>query len=238
MATLKLLYAHEYPVTDKIKIIIPSVGDVLDNEDSYYSQLSLLTSMPIDMMVQLDDMGIDFSKINEYELFLIMFPLLLSMDTHLMFGDLDLSLFERYINTKTEQPLLYDPVNDIKIDRVVHAQIAATLRKIHHLEKNRRKPANEDARKYLLERARIKAKRKTNKLDESQLETLIIAMVNTEQYKYDFESTKGLSIYQFNESVRQIIGKVDYEHRMHGIYSGTVDPKGLSQDELNWLTHK
>ena len=79
---------------------------------------------------------------------------------------------------------------------------------------------------------------KRQKQKDSQLESLIVAMVNTEQYKYNFETTKDLSIYQFNECVRQIIKKVDYEHKLNGVYAGTVDPKSFSQDELNWLIHK
>ena len=49
---------------------------------------------------------------------------------------------------------------------------------------------------------------------------------------------RELSIYQFNESVRQIIKKIDYDNKMHGIYAGTVSAKDLSQDDWNWLTHK
>ena len=90
----------------------------------------------------------------------------------------------------------------------------------------------------MLERARIKAQRDRNRQRYSQLEPLIIAMVNTEQYKYNFEETRDLSIYQFNESVRQIIKKVDYDNRMYGVYSGTINAKELSQDDLNWLSHK
>ena len=33
MATLNLLYEHEYVINDKIKVVIPTVGQVLDNED-------------------------------------------------------------------------------------------------------------------------------------------------------------------------------------------------------------
>ena len=73
---------------------------------------------------------------------------------------------------------------------------------------------------------------------DSQLEELIVALVNTEQYHYGFEGTRELSIYQFNESVRQVIKKIDYDNKMHGIYAGTVSAKDLSQDDLNWLTHK
>jgi hypothetical protein len=156
----------------------------------------------------------------------------------MLFGDLDLKSFEMAVSEQNGQIVLLDRKRDIVIDRAIHGQIAGVLRKIHHLEKNRRKPANEEAKRYMLERARIKAQRDRNRQRYSQLEPLIIAMVNTEQYKYNFEETRDLSIYQFNESVRQIIKKVDYDNRMYGVYSGTINAKELSQDDLNWLSHK
>lgn len=238
MPTLNLLYQKQYAVNDSIQIIIPTVGEIIDNEDDYYSLVSILTAMPIDLMVQLDDAGIDFTKINEYELFLLMFPGLRAQDTHLIFGTLDLKNFEPAVNPKNKMVVLRDEKNDITIDRAIHGQIAGVLRKIHHLEKNRRKPANQDAKEYMLKRARDKMRRNKNRKQDSQLESLIIAMVNTEQYKYDFERTRELSIYQFNESVRQVIKKVDYDNRMYGVYTGTISPKDLSPDDLNWLTHK
>ena len=75
---------------------------------------------------------------------------------------------------------------------------------------------------------------------DSQLEGLIVALVNTEQFHYGFEGTRELSIYQFNEGVRQVIKKIDYDNRMHGVYApGTVSAKRFgAKDDLNWLTHK
>lgn len=238
MATVNLLYKDSYPINDKISILIPKVGDILESEDEYYTVVTLLTAMPIDMMVQLDDNGIDFTTINDYDLFLWLFNSIRTMDTSLVFGELDLSKFNYEENPQNGKIILVDRENEIVIDRMVQIQIANTLRKIHHLEKNRRKPGNEEAKDYLLRRAREKMKRNKNKSSESELESLIVAMVNTEQYKYDFEGTRELTIYQFNQSVRQTIKKVDYEHKMHGVYSGTIDPKGFSQEELNWLIHK
>lgn len=237
MRTINLLYRDSYAINDKISIKIPMVGEILDDEDNYYSAVSMVSSMPIDLMVQLDDVGIDFSKINEYELFLLLFPSLREMDTHLIFGDLDLKQFVMAENEKNGQPMLYDPTNDIKIDWAIQGQIAATMRRIHHIEKNVRKPGNEEAKRYMIQRAREKMKRQKGKTNFSQLESLIVALVNTEQFKYDFESVRGLTIYQFNESFKQVVKKIDYEHKMHGIYAGTVDPKGLSQKDLNWLIH-
>ena len=238
MSTLNLLYKKQYEINDSIKIVIPSVGDIIDNEDNYYSIITVLTAMPIDLMVPLDDAGIDYTEINEYDLFLLMSAGLKAQDTHLVFGDLDLTKFEISVNQQNGKIVLYDAEDDIVIDRATHARIAGVLRKIHHLEKNRRKPANKEAKDYMLKRAREKMRRNRNRKQESQLEPLIIAMVNAEQYKYDFEGTRELSIYQFNESVRQIIKKVDYDNRMYGIYAGTINAKELSQDDLNWLTHK
>lgn len=238
MSTLNLLYKKQYEINDSIKIVIPTVGEIIDNEDNYYSIITVLTAMPIDLMVPLDDAGIDYTEINEYDLFLLMSAGLKAQDTHLVFGDLDLTKFEISVNQQNGKIVLYDAENDIVIDRATHARIAGVLRKIHHLEKNRRKPANQEAKEYMLKRAREKMRRNRNRKQESQLEPLIIAMVNAEQYKYDFEGTRELSIYQFNESVRQIIKKVDYDNRMYGIYAGTINAKELSQDDLNWLTHK
>lgn len=238
MATRNLLYKRTYAINNTLNIHIPSVGEILEDEDNYYSLVSVLTAMPIDMMVQLDDAGIDFTSINEYELFLLMFPGIKAQDTSLIFGDLDLSKFNMAVSKQNGNVLLVDDENDIKIDRAIHSQIASVLRLVHHLEKNRRKPANTEAKEFILKRARDKMRRKKNRIESSQLESLIIAMVNTEQYKYDFERTKELSIYQFNESVRQVIKKVDYDNRMYGVYTGTINAKELSQDDLNWLTHK
>lgn len=237
MAAENLLYRREYAVNDSIHIVIPTVGQILDDEDTYYDIVSIITAMPIDFMVQLDDMGIDFSTINEFDLFVMLFEELKKMDTRLVFKDLDLNEFELYVNNQTKKLVLYSQKSDIEIGRREHSLIASTLRKINSLEKNRKKPGNDDAKKYMIERTRMKMKRKP-KNTPSRLDQLIVAMVNTEQFKYNFESVKGITIYQFNECVKQIVNKVNYDNRMFGVYSGTVNAKELSQDELNWLVHK
>lgn len=237
-STINLLYKRSYPINDKISVVIPTVDEILDDEDGYYNLLAMFTSAPIDMMVQLDDAGIDFTELNDFDLFVILFNAIKEEDTSLILGDLDLSKFMYATNEQNGQLALYNPEDDIAIDRAIHQKIAVTLRTIHHIKRDGRKPGNKEAKKYMLERARIKMRRNRNKQMDSQLEQLIIALVNTEQFKYDYDSVRNLSIYQFNESVRQITHKIDYEHRMHGVYAGTVDPKKMSQDEFNWLVHK
>lgn len=237
MTSPSLLYKRSVKINDGIEIIIPTVGEVIDNEDDYYSAVTALTAMPIDMMVQLDDMGIDFAECGEYDLFLILSKSLRELDLSLVFGGFDFSKLKLCVNQANGLLVLRDEESGVLIDPAVHAQIAEMLRKIHHLTKNRKKAGNQEAKQYMLERARKKQRRAKNKKQNSQLEQLITAVVNAEQFKYNFEEVRDMSIYQFNESVRQIIKKTDYNNRMYGIYAGTIDPKNMSRDDLNWLVH-
>lgn len=233
------LYARSRPVgKSKLSIVVPTVRQVLEDEDGYNALISCVLASPNDYMVQLYDNGIDFDKISSYELFLMFFMGLKEMDTSLVFGDLDLSGFEYAENAETGMMVLLDKGQDIVIDRVIHDQICMELRKINHLEKEIRKPGNEEAKKYMIERARIKQRRAAMKNKSSQMEELIVALVNTEQFKYGYEEVLDLTIYQFTASVYQIIKKINYDNTMIGCYAGTVNAKELSQDQLNWLTSK
>ena len=160
----------------------------------------------------------------------------LTNDTNYYIPVSTLTKFKLDINPENGMIILNNKEDGIIIDRAIHGRIAATLRFLHNIEKNRRKPGNEDAKQYLLERAKIKSKRKKKKKD-SELESLIVSLVNTEQFKYDFDTVRNLTIYQFNKCVKQITHKIDYEHRMQGVYAGTIDSKKLSQDDLSWLSN-
>lgn len=237
MAAIHLLYARDYKINDEISVKIPTVGEVLANEDGYYEMVSLITAMPIDMMAQLEDIGVDFEQINAYQLFLIIFQVLCTMDTSLIFGDLDLTKYKIVVSPDTGDMVLRNQETGGLIDSKTHAQIATVLRTLHHLEKNTKRPANKEARDYLMRKARKKMKRR-RKSDSSALEQEIIALVNTEQFSYKFEEVPYMTIYQFNESLRQIVRKIEFDNKMHGIYAGTIDAKKVSSEELNWLTHK
>ena len=243
------LYRTRYAINDKITINVPTIGDLLDNPDDidtddmssemrYNAIVSVWTSMPIDYMVELDDIGVDFTEITDYDLFHILFPILQSNDTSMIFGDIDFSKFVRGVNDKNGEIVLIDTENDIVIDRAIYHSISARLCDINNITKNNKRPAGKETKRFMLERARIKRSRRKRTEGTSPLETIVTAMVCTPEFKYDYETVKSLTIYQFNESARQIIKKVDWDKRMIGVYAGTVNVKELKDSDLNWLTHK
>lgn len=229
------LYAKSLPVSSSISIMVPSVGEIVDNEDQYYDAVSTIVATPYDMMVQLDDAGIDFTKINDYELFCILFPRLKSMDTSLLFGELNIANFQTAIDEKDGKVFLVDPETDIKIDRIVHDQMCRQLRKMLHFTKDVKIPGNEEARKYMLERARKKQKRHNNKHSDSQIENYIIALVNTKEFPYNYETVREISILQFYASLNQIAHKIKFDNTMVGFYAGTIKLEDLKAEERTWI---
>ena len=238
MSTLNLLYQTEYQISENLSVVIPTVGQVLDNEDEYYSMVTAFTAMPIDLMVQLEDLNLDFETMTDWELFLLLSNSMRTQDTSLILKDISFSTFQLDANEETQELFLRDTQSDVIIDRAAYYQISAVLRKIHNIKKNTRKPGNQEAKEYMLKRAREKQKRALKRKTDSQTEALIVAMVNSPEYKYDYDSTRELTIYQFNKSVNQIVKRVDYNNKMFGVYTGNIDPKNLSRDDLNWLTGK
>lgn len=143
-----LLNSSSIDIVPKLSVRIPTVGEILEDEDKYYNIVSSLTATPFQYMVQLDDMGVDYTQITDYELFMMLFPTYAKSDLSLLFGNLDTSDFGVYVKQDNSQ-VIYSPSNDIIIDELVYKDLADTIRKINLFEKVKSKPGNESAKKYL-----------------------------------------------------------------------------------------
>ena len=231
-----LLKLSSIDIVPKLSVRIPTVGEILEDEDSYYNITSSLTASPFQYMVQLDDMGIDFTTITDYQLFMMLFPMYAKSDLSIVFGDLDTSDFDVYINQQDDTKFIYSPKNNIIIDELIYNDLTDTIRKINLFEKVKSKPGNESAKKYLLEKERKKQKRNAKKKHEPYLEKLVIALVNTSEFPYNYDSCMDLSIYKFNQSLKQIQHKIAFDNTMVGVYAGTVDTsKMINKDILSWI---
>lgn len=140
------LYDRKVKINDSIEIYVPTIGEILPQEDEYYFTASLFVMTPPDLMVQLDDMGVDFSKINEWQLFGMLFPMIQQRDVSLLFCNTDLRKLVPGKNKDNGELVFFDPDSNLVIDKLIHYKIAETLRKILFMKKNTRKPGNEEAR--------------------------------------------------------------------------------------------
>lgn len=234
-----LLKATSIDILPNLSVRIPTVGEILDDEENYYSIVSALTATPYQYRVQLDDIGKDFTTVKDYELFRSLFPIYAKSDLSILFGDLVTSDFGVYTKNDTGEQVLYSPSNQIIIDELVYNDLAECIRKINGFEKFKGKPGNEAARKYLIQKERKRQKRHAKKPYEPYLENMVIALVNTEEFPYDYDSCMDLSIYRFNQSLKQIQHKKSFDKTMIGVYAGTVDTSKITNKNiLSWVQMK
>lgn len=120
------LILDKVQITPQISIKIPTVGEILRNEQSYYCLTTALTASPFTYMVQLDNMGIDYTSIDDWQLFLILFNNLAEQVRNLQLGILDLKkhlselsvdTFE-YIDCQAKTNILQRQIDNVGISMV------------------------------------------------------------------------------------------------------------------------
>ena len=241
MENRSLLNQSSVKITDQLSLRIPTVGEILKNESTYFSLVSIMTSTPFQYMVQLDDLGIDYTKITDYQMFQIFFPVYAKQDISIILGDLNLSDIGMYHDNSTNLDVLYSPASDIKIDELVYYNMAKTMRQINCIKYERKRPKGENTKKYLLEKERrhlknLERMRKRKEFEQSEFEKLIVALVNNVQFKYNYESIQDLSIYNFYQSFQQIQHEINFNNVMRGVYAGTIDTSKLQDRScLSWI---
>lgn len=234
-----LLKLDKVDITPKIHIRIPTIDEILDDEQSYFSLISSLTATPFQYMVQLDDVGIDYEKITDYELFLMLFPSFAKGDISILFGDIDLSDITIPQNTQNGTPFLYSFKNDVIIDELIYTQIVDCIRKINNLKRDNRTSGNKEAKEFRINLERKKQKRNAKKPYEPYLENLVVALVNNNDFPYNYDSCMDLSIYRFNQSFKQIQHKTNFDNTMIGVYAGTIDTNKIKDRScLSWIPIK
>ena len=233
---LQMYFGEPFKINNKITIYQPSIGDVVTfGERKYYSMIHTLTCIPSDMKSQLDDMGINYMEISDFELFIMLSRGLTSDITRLVLGDLDLSKFILCTNTATNELVLYDEVHDITIDRLIYMKMIEYIRKMHSIKPKIEKAANETTRKILIQIDREKIEKSKNEPYKSQLKGLISAMMRYPGFKYKKNELRECGLYEFMDTVQGAQIYVSTTALIKGSYSGMIDTSKINKKEFNWM---
>jgi hypothetical protein len=238
---LKLYRGEDFKVNDHLTIHIPTLGEICDyGEAAYFSMVYTFTSTPADLMWQLDDLGIDYTKITDWELFYsILYPQFHPSRSHILFGDFDFSSLQQFVNTESKEISLEGLTTNqeqVTIDYYTYLVLTEFLRKIHGIKKNEKKPANETTRQILIEDAREETLRNKNREYHSSLRNLISSMINSSGFKSDHNTVWDMKINVFLDSVARIQKIQNSQLLLQSGYSGFgIDLKKVSSKQLDWL---
>lgn len=236
MDKLKILQGENI-VIGGISLKNPTLRDIVDlGEEEYFKLLQLFCTDPYDMMVMLDDIGIDYVDVDSYDIFLMMMSQ----------GDIYSNVLEWFMgvknfitckNPENDMLCLFDKETETLIDKIIFFQIQGymnTLNCISHT--GRFNPADIVTRKRIIEHERRKLKRKKDNGFKSVFGNQISALVWGNTCGYNYSNVWDLTIYQLYDGLRRISKIKHHNNLMNGVYFGTVDLKQVNQDEIDWLS--
>jgi signal recognition particle subunit SEC65 len=231
-------------ISHNLYIYIPTLREI-DNciEElgiDYYSLVAMICANPKDYAVQLDDMGLKYTQISSYELFNILFSIYINNEKEksklkIIFGDksdLNLHIQESEINNSY---IWCNEQGETIIDEFTHLKIEETLRSITGLQKDLGKAGNSLQYEREIKKKRKLLDRPKNNQGLSFLDRQIVMVVNSGLTVYDYNTILDMTLYQLNQSVKQIPRTKELDYMKQSAYVGMFDISKIKNEDLSLI---
>ena len=252
-----------------IKLYQPTIGDILEydkkyGESEFWRVLNVFIGNPTMYRLMLWDLGIDWNKISDFELFATLVKNLEQKTTEILLGDLDFTKFEIYtkqsppvleINEETGEEtvsvpeptiVLYKPAlldeetetelePEIEIDENTYNMIALYYRTIFNIFPKVEKAKGKTTKKWIIEEDRMNYNLHKNEETTSTLLPLISSCLNHSGFKYKKKELKNVGIYEFMDSVQRLQIYEQSTALLKGAYSGFMDSSKIPSEQFNFM---
>lgn len=230
---LGIYFGDPYVVNDYITITLPKIGEVVKyGERQYYSMIQTITAIPSEMKSQLWDSGLDWTQIEDFQLFMMLSQSLPQDKTQIIFGDLDLQAMRPFENRQNDTVILYNPDTGSVIDELAYKKITSYLCSAHNLTKKVEKAANEFTKKILIDEDRQKIANAQKQPYKSFLKPLISAVKCRQGYTLDY--VKNMGLYEFFDDLSRLQIIVNTDALLGGMYSGFCDTSKIPKQNFDW----
>lgn len=239
---LYIYFGDDYVVNDRITIHQPTIQDFINNKESnIYGVITPFITNTTGCRVQLWDMGVDWNKISNLELFSLMIKNIDYQYSKIIFGDIDFSTFQLYEKTeKTEKQLtLYSPVMDLEIDENTRKKMCDYIQyAFYAFPPEEEFTSNKTLKQELInnDKQKILAQRKEKKGKKGQnLLSMISFCLNHPGFKYKKNELREVCIAEFMDSVQRLQIYESTRALYNGMYSGMCDLKHVNKNEFNFM---
>lgn len=243
---LVLYRGHTHKITENIAIHIPTLEEICAyGEADYYSMVHTLCCVGIDLCWQLEEIGIPFDTITDYELFYtVLCKRYRSEQTKILFGEkLNFAAMTQYLDPQTnlvclqqEIPTSQGATETITITEDIYYEIVKYLRAIHNLKRDDRVAGTKSCRSAFIEDAKAEYEAMLAQPKSSYLLPLISTLVNYDGFKRNDQNIWDMNIFAFMDSIKRIDKIRNANLLLQSGYSGFgIDLKKVNKEELNYL---
>ena len=248
---LQLYFEIPYHVDDNIIIYQPKVGDAIIfgdkdqfSERDFYGTINIFCGNPTMYRLQLWDMGLDWNKISDFELFIIMYkginPFVQDMLFRGTVNFLNMQPYSKNVTVEEGQPpkqeiILYDKDADIEIDEEKYIKISNYIRAIMNIFPKVEKAAGKTTKNWIIEEERTKQERHKDDPPTSLLLPLISQCLNHPGFKYKKNELKEVGFVEFMDAVQRLQVYENTRALLQGSFSGMISTDKIDKNEFNFM---
>lgn len=226
-----------------ISVDIPTVGDIMElGEKKFYSTLGIFVTNTTSYRLMLDEIGLDWNTMSDFELFCMLYSQIDPEASRLMFGELDwakFTLYKKALPDGTETIVLWNKEDNIEINEEVYQHIAQYLREVFNMYPEEKLTEDPVLKKMFLDKDRInmeiEKKKKKDVSDGSSILPLISACVNHPGFKYRPMELRHVNICEFYDSVKRLQIYENTTALLKGSYSGMIDSSKIDKEQFNFM---
>ena len=235
---LQLYLGEPFKLNEKITVLQPTVGDLIRfGEKEAYSVVHVFTANTTSYRMILWDMGVDWCKITDFELFQMLCPTLSQAQTSFLFGDIDFSKLQRYQKQIGEDVsiVLYDPEQDLEIDENMYKKLAWYVRSMFNIYPKIEFGKGRATKEALIDEDRLNYERHKNDPYSSTLLPLISTCLNHPGFKYTKSELVNVGIVEFMDSVQRLQIYESTRALYTGMYSGFIDTSKIPKEQFDFM---
>ena len=234
----RVLRGADIAIDDIITVRQPTLNEIVNvGERKFFSEMYSFCAIPSDMKSVLDDAGIDFMETSDWSLFLMLSRNMSYEITSLVIPNIDFAKLDFMQVNGTDEVVLSDG-NSTVITEAMYSKFIPYVRALVGYTLKREKAANKFTKQVLIDEDRNKRKEGANKPYESTLNPMIISLVNTEEFTYDYSTVYDLTFFQLFRSFIQIQKKKSACALYQGSMSGFVDTSKIKKSSFSWIYEK
>lgn len=234
-----LYFGDPYAITADITIYQPTIGDILAcGEQEFYSTVNIFVGNSTMYRLQLWEIGQDWNKISNYELFVALLSSINPKITEILFHGIDFSKFKIMPMTYedgTTSIVLYNITSGVIIDEQIYTDISHCLRHMFGIFPKDEWAKGKLAKEIMIEEEKTKYEARRDQPYQSFLLPLVSSCLNHPGFKYKKQELKSVGIFEFMDSVQRLQTYESSTALLKGIYSGFVDTSSINNEDLNFM---
>lgn len=256
---LKMYFGEPYEISNRLVVVQPKFGDILEvGEQRFYETLSIFISNSTGYRLPLWNLGIDWNKTVDYELFCMLYggidPEISAMlfdevemideDGETVYQPIDFSAFEAYeVTLPQEDPdaepvkkiTLYNRNQDIEIDENTYLKLSQYLRTVFNIFPKTERAKGQATKEAIIWEEEENAKRRKDDVYHSTLLPIVSSLLNHPGFKYKLDEMRNLTMAQIMDSVQRLQVYENSTALLRGSMSGFVDTSKIPKDNFNFM---